>query len=88
MFGFSELPEELKDGGIFKDQFLCFTDQEKGRKWYRPTTLLELAQIQKSHVTFRRFMGGTGGYKRNFNYDHPVTVQLDAIQELVIVLFY
>jgi hypothetical protein len=28
-------------------------------------------------------MGGTGGYKRNFNYNHAVTVQLDGIGELV-----
>ena len=82
-FNFSELPEQLKEGGLFKDQFVCFVDHAKGTKWYRPTTLSELAKVQKNHETFRRFMGGTGGYKRNFNYNHPVTVQLDAIQDLV-----
>jgi hypothetical protein len=29
-------------------------------------------------------MGGTGGYKRDFCYNNPITVQLDGIQELVI----
>ena len=82
MFLIPELPEELVTGD-FKNQFLGLVDPIKGTKWFRPTKLSELARVQKNHETFRRFMGGTGGYKRNFNYNHPVTVQLDGIQELV-----
>jgi hypothetical protein len=78
----SELPQELLSGGL-RRQFLGFVDPAKGSKWFRPTSLSELSSLQKSHATFRRFMGGTGGYKRDFNYNHPVTVQLDAIPDLV-----
>jgi hypothetical protein len=70
--------------GILGGQLLGFVDPIKGSKWFRPTTLSELNDLQKSHATFRRFMGGTGGYKRDFCYNNPITVQLDGIQELVI----
>ena len=80
----SELPSELQNGGIYKGQNLQFTDPANGHRWFRPTTLSELSELQKSHATFRRFMGGTGGYKRDdFSYNHLVTVQLDGIEELV-----
>lgn len=80
----SELPPELKNGGNLQNQFLKFVDPSKGTRWFRPTTLSELSSIQKDHETFRRFMGGTGGYKRDdFSYNHPVTVQLDSIPDLV-----
>jgi CO/xanthine dehydrogenase FAD-binding subunit len=76
----SKVPEEVLSHSA---KFMMLTDPTSGEKWYRPTSLNELGQLQRTLGEFTYQSGGTGWYQMGSpSSSSSNTVNLSGIGEL------